>query len=136
MQIIYTDGSCRPTNPGPGGWAAVFVSDKRPICLTGGEEWTTNNRMELTAAIEALTFSARHSKIHIITDSRYVSQGITSWIDRWEQEGWCRDIKNKDLWIRLRKLTKSRQVTWEWTRSHCGTIYNELADRAAKEAVP
>lgn len=139
---IYTDGACSG-NPGPGGWAALLKYNTMPDntvekLIAGGEANTTNNRMELTAAIEGLLLLKRRCKIILVTDSKYVQQGITSWIINWRKKGWLDDInnnnkiKNIDLWQKLDKLNKQHDITWEWVKGHSGHIENERVDKAAR----
>ena len=147
MQIkIYTDGACIG-NPGPGGWAAIILQEKEKKELFGGEKHTTNNRMELTAAIKGLEFcdSQEEKKlslkeIKIYTDSVYLKEGITSWINNWEKNNWKtadkKNVKNVDLWKKLKDLVKSKQIEWRWIKSHSGDTMNDLADKLAKEATP
>jgi ribonuclease HI len=143
---IYTDGSCEG-NPGPGGWAAIIINNSKNKEICGGERLTTNNRMELTAAIKALEYCStqedkqltlRQIKIH--TDSNYVKDGITVWINNWEKNNWKtadkRNVKNVDLWKKLKELTKSKQIEWIWVKGHSGDQMNELADSLAKKATP
>lgn len=129
--VIYTDGSCL-TNPGRGGWAAIF-EDKE---ISGGEEYTTNNRMELIAVIHALKATKPKSKIKLFTDSQYVKNGITSWIKNWKKQGWKTSSKkpvlNKDLWFELDELNSQRDVTFEWVKGHAGNELNERCDQLAK----
>ena len=143
---IYTDGSCTG-NPGPGGWGAIILSDDGKKELTGGEKLTTNNRMELTATIKALeycdTFKEQQPSlkyIQIYTDSSYVRDGITIWINKWEQNNWKtsekKNVKNVDLWKKLKELTQSNQVDWIWIKGHSQDVMNELADKLAKKATP
>jgi ribonuclease HI len=132
---IYTDGACKG-NPGPGGWGAWLSSggghEKE---LWGGEALTTNNRMELTAVIEALTALKRPSRVALHTDSQYVRQGITAWIHNWKKRGWKtadnKPVKNIDLWQRLDALAQSHQVQWFWVKGHAGDPGNERADALA-----
>jgi len=147
MQIkIYTDGAC-VGNPGPGGWAAIILLENEKKELFGGEKLTTNNRMELTAAIKALEYcDAQEGKqpslkqIKIYTDSTYVKEGITVWINNWEKNNWKtadkKNVKNVDLWKRLKELVKSNQVEWNWVKGHSEDLMNDLADKLAKEATP
>ncbi len=143
---IYTDGAC-VGNPGPGGWAAVIIKENIKKELFGGEKLTTNNRMELTAAIRGLEYC--HSEggkqpslkeIKIYTDSIYLKEGITVWIEKWEKNNWKtsdkKNVKNIDLWKKLKELTKSTQVEWRWIKGHSGDTMNDLADKLAKEATP
>jgi ribonuclease HI len=131
----YTDGACIG-NPGPGGWGVYIVSDDATTReLSGGEDWTTNNRMELRAAIEALRTLAESPHIDVITDSEYVKRGITSWIIGWRRRGWKTStgspVENLDLWLELEKLNSSR-VAWHWVRGHAGYEGNERADALAR----
>jgi len=138
---IYTDGACTG-NPGPGGWAAVVISQDKKVELFGGEQLTTNNRMELTAAIKALEYciSKKEKDINICTDSVYVKEGITKWIKNWEKNNWRtsdkKEVKNIDLWKQLQTLEQSNPVSWQWVKGHSGNPMNELADKLAKEATP
>ena len=135
---IYTDGACSG-NPGPGGWGAViFDQEKNQINISGKEENTTNNRMELTAPIMALQKINPKSEITIFTDSNYVKTGITEWIKKWEVNGWKssnkKPIKNKDLWIKLDNLCKKNEIKWKWVKGHSNNKYNDLADELATQA--
>ena len=143
---IYTDGACIG-NPGPGGWAAIILTEKDRKEIFGGEKLTTNNRMELTAAIKALEYCTKNEgtqlslkKIVIYTDSIYVKEGITVWINTWEKNNWKtadkKNVKNVDLWKKLKKLTQSNQVEWNWIKGHSENPMNDLADKLAKEATP
>ena len=147
MEIkIYTDGAC-VGNPGPGGWAAVVLVENEKKELFGGEKLTTNNRMELTAAIKALEYcNAQEGRqpslkqIRIYTDSTYVKEGITIWINTWEKNNWKtadkKNVKNVDLWKKLKELVKFNQVEWNWIKSHSNNPMNDLADELAKKATP
>ena len=143
---IYTDGACAG-NPGPGGWAAVIILENKKKELYGGEKLTTNNRMELTAAIKALEYCLTKEKkqssfdhIKIYTDSNYVKDGITTWINNWEKNNWKtankKNVKNIDLWKQLKKLVKSEKVDWFWVKGHSNNPMNNLADELAKKATP
>ena len=143
---IYTDGAC-VGNPGPGGWAAIILVENEKKELFGGEKLTTNNRMELTAAIKALEYCANQEEkqpslknVRIFTDSTYVKEGITVWINNWEKNNWKtadkKNVKNVDLWKKLKDLVKSKQIEWRWIKSHSGDTMNDLADKLAKEATP
>ena len=147
MEIkIYTDGACIG-NPGPGGWAAIVLFDKEKKELFGGEKLTTNNRMELTAAIKALEYCAKQEEkqlslklVKIFTDSTYVKEGITVWINNWEKNNWKtadkKNVKNVDLWKKLKELVQSNRVEWNWVKSHSEDPMNDLADKLAKKATP
>jgi ribonuclease HI len=135
--VIHTDGACLG-NPGPGGWAAILQSGSVRRDLSGAERKTTNNRMELTAAIRGLEAITEPCAVRIVTDSTYLRDGITSWIARWKKNGWRTStkapVKNRDLWERLDALTARHRVEWEWTKAHIGDPMNELADRLATMA--
>ena len=135
---IYTDGACRG-NPGPGGWGAVLICDEYRKEIKGGSLLTTNNIMELTGVIEALTILKFSSKIILTTDSTYVKDGITKWIHNWKQKGWRtankKPVKNKELWIKLDILSSEHEVNWKWVRGHTGHIENERADTLANEGI-
>ena len=137
MIKIYTDGSCL-TNPGNGGWAAIINIDGEIKKISGNEKNTTNNRMELMAPINALKYINSKDPIEIFTDSKYVKNGITEWINTWVLNNWKtsnkEDVKNKDLWIELYKLNKSLNVKWNWVKAHAGDTLNEEVDILAKEA--
>ena len=147
MEIkIYTDGAC-VGNPGPGGWAAVVLLENEKKELFGGEKLTTNNRMELTAAIKALEYCNKQEEkqpslkhIKIFTDSTYVKEGITVWINNWEKNNWKtadkKNVKNVDLWKKLKELIHSNQVEWHWIKGHSEDPMNDLADKLAKRATP
>ncbi|HEX5313604.1 MAG TPA: ribonuclease HI [Gammaproteobacteria bacterium] len=134
---IYTDGACLG-NPGPGGWAAVLIAGGRRRELSGGEAATTNNRMELRAAIAGLQALKRPSEIVLYTDSRYVKQGITEWAARWQANGWRtaarRAVENQGLWQELLAAAAGHRVEWKWVRGHAGVPENERADLLAREA--
>jgi len=135
---IYTDGACRG-NPGPGGWGALLRSGSHEKELWGGDPKTTNNRMELTAVIEALSSLKRRCRVAIYTDSEYVRQGITSWIHNWKKRGWLtadrKPVKNVELWQKLEALAGSHQVHWHWVKGHAGDPGNERADALANRGV-
>ncbi len=137
MIIIYTDGSCL-TNPGNGGWAAIINDEKEIRKISGSEKNTTNNRMELLAPINALKDMKPGVEIKIYTDSQYVKNGITEWINTWLANNWKtskkEDVKNKDLWIELYNLNKSLNVQWNWVKAHDGNTMNEEVDLLAKKA--
>ena len=137
--IIYTDGACSG-NPGPGGWGAVILDkDNNQNNISGKKNETTNNRMELTAPIMALKNVKTNSEITIYTDSTYVKNGITEWIQKWEKNGWKsankKPIKNKDLWVKLNNLCKGNKIVWKWVKGHSYNKYNDLADKLATEAI-
>tara|TARA_R110002020_G_scaffold20374_4_gene69497 strand:- start:528 stop:1004 length:477 start_codon:yes stop_codon:yes gene_type:complete len=136
--IVHTDGACSG-NPGPGGWGAILEWQGHIRELKGGERETTNNRMELTAAIEALKALTRKSSVDIFTDSQYVRGGITGWIRNWKRNGWRtsdkKPVKNADLWKALDELSQQHDVHWHWVRGHAGDERNERADELAREGV-
>ena len=137
--IIYTDGACSG-NPGPGGWGAViFDKNKKQKNISGSEQDTTNNRMELTAAIMALKKIKTNSEITIYTDSTYVKNGITEWMLKWKENEWKNSnkklVKNKDLWIKLDNLCMQNKVNWKWIKGHSINKYNNLADELATQAI-
>jgi ribonuclease HI len=135
---IYTDGACRG-NPGPGGWGALLMSGLHRKTLHGGEAETTNNRMELTAAIEALNALKGSRKVVLHTDSKYVMHGITEWMASWKQRGWKtaarKPVKNQDLWIALDEATERHDITWKWVKGHDGDPGNEEADALANRGI-
>ena len=137
MIKIYTDGSCL-SNPGNGGWAAIINIDGKIKKISGNEKNTTNNRMELMAPINALKYVNSKDSIEMFTDSKYVKNGITEWINTWVLNNWKtsnkEDVKNKDLWIELYKLNQSLNVKWNWVKAHAGDPLNEEVDMLAKEA--
>ena len=137
MIKIYTDGSCL-TNPGDGGWAAIINIDGEIKKISGNEKNTTNNRMELMAPINALKYINSKDPIEIFTDSKYVKNGITEWINTWILNNWKtskkEDVKNKDLWLELHKLNQSLNVKWNWVKAHAGDPLNEEVDMLAKKA--
>ena len=134
---IFTDGACKG-NPGLGGWGALIIQDGKEKEIYGGSFNTTNNKMELTAAIEALKFFKNPTIIELHTDSKYVKDGITEWINTWLTNNWKtskkEDVKNKDLWIELYNLNKSLNVQWNWVKAHDGNPMNEEVDLLAKKA--
>ena len=136
--VIYTDGACRG-NPGPGGWGAVLEYRDRRKTLQGFAADTTNNRMELTAVIEALRALNRPCEVELVTDSQYVKQGISEWIDNWKRNGWRtagrKPVKNADLWRQLDEEAGRHRITWRWVRGHAGNEGNELADQLANAAI-
>ena len=136
---IFTDGACSG-NPGPGGWGAILRYGETERELSGGEADTTNNRMELTAAIEALNALKRPCDIVLTTDSTYVKDGITSWIDGWKKRGWKnsqkKPVKNEDLWKALEEARSRHTVEWKWVKGHAGHAENERCDELARLAMP
>ena len=136
--VIYTDGACSG-NPGPGGWGAILVHGDREKELKGGEAETTNNRMELTAAIEALNALKGGCSVDLHTDSNYLKDGITSWIKNWKRNGWRtankKPVKNADLWERLEAARERHDVRWHWVKGHAGHPENERADALAREGM-
>ena len=135
---IYTDGACRG-NPGKGGWGAVLYSADKTKEIYGGERDTTNNRMELSAALNALRALKKSCDIKLFTDSQYLRLGITQWIARWHQNNWMssskKPIKNRDLWQELFELSKMHKINWQWVKGHSGDIGNELADKLANKGI-
>ncbi len=135
---IFTDGACRG-NPGPGGWAAYLRYGDAEKLIKGAEPETTNNRMELMAAIQGLAALKRGSQVKLTTDSQYVRQGITGWIAKWKKNGWKtaarKPVKNQDLWEELDRLTALHAVEWHWVKGHSGHPENELVDQAANDAI-
>lgn len=135
---IFTDGACRG-NPGPGGWGAVLRYKTVEKHLSGAETHTTNNRMELMAAIMALETLQRPCRVHLTTDSQYVRQGITEWMANWKRRGWRTagnsPVKNVDLWQRLEAAAARHEVSWHWVKGHSGHPENELADELATSAI-
>ncbi len=135
---IYTDGACRG-NPGPGGWGALMVAGKHRRELCGGEPATTNNRMEMTAAIEALAALRRPCRVQLYTDSQYLRNGITEWLPQWKRRGWKtadrKPVKNADLWQRLEQEIARHEVHWHWVRGHAGHVGNEAADTLANRGL-
>ena len=135
---IYTDGACRG-NPGPGGWGVLLIAGQRRKTMYGGEPDTTNNRMELTAAIEALNALKGSRKVLLHTDSTYVMNGINEWLPRWKERGWKtvakKPVKNQDLWQALDQAISFHQVEWNWVRGHSGVSGNEEADALANRGI-
>ena len=136
---IWSDGACRG-NPGPGGWGALLRFNKQEKELWGGEADTTNNRMELVAAIRALEALKRPSHVKLYTDSIYVMKGITAWINDWKRKGWRtadkKPVKNEDLWRRLDEIAAQHEIEWHWVKGHAGHPENERADQLANKGIP
>ena len=135
---IYTDGACRG-NPGPGGWGALLIFGKRETTLHGGEPETTNNRMELTAAIEALNALKRSADVILYTDSKYVMDGINEWMPNWKKRGWKtaakKPVKNKDLWQALDEAVGRHKIDWRWVKGHSDNPGNDIADDLANRGI-
>jgi ribonuclease HI len=126
---IWTDGACLG-NPGPGGWAAILKAGAREREVAGGEPDTTNNRMELLAAISALEALTKPTTVRLVSDSEYVIKGITEWLPGWRARGW-KKVKNRDLWERLAEVSSRHEIAWEWVRGHSGDVMNERVDKLA-----
>ena len=135
---MYTDGACRG-NPGPGGWAALLIAGKERKELSGAEAATTNNRMELMAAISGLEALKRRCTVQLYTDSKYVLQGATEWLPQWKARGWRtasrQPVKNQDLWERLDAAVAAQDIEWHWVRGHSGHEGNEFVDQLANRAI-
>ena len=139
MIAIYTDGACSG-NPGLGGWGVVILKDtQKPILLNGGENNTTNNRMELTAAIKSIKYFQDKQNLEIFTDSQYLKNGIETWINNWKINGWKtsnkKKVKNQDLWIELDKIIKKHNIKWNWVKGHANNEFNEKADFLARKFI-
>ena len=136
MIKIYTDGSCIG-NPGPGGWAAIILNGDNQNIISGKKKNTTNNQMELMAAIKALVFFSKKQKIRIYTDSNYVKEGITNWIKIWEKNNWKtankKKVKNVELWIKLNTLSNFHDIEWQWVKGHSGDPMNNMVDKLARK---
>ncbi len=132
--VIYTDGACAG-NPGKGGWAAIIINNQNKLSISGSENNTTNNRMELMAPIMALKKIKRKSDITIYTDSKYVKDGITDWIKSWKLNNWKssnkKPVKNKDLWVKLDNVCQKHRISWKWVKAHSDNKYNNLVDELA-----
>lgn len=135
---IFTDGACKG-NPGPGGWGALLRTDGQEKKIKGSEAHTTNNRMELMAAIQALNLLTRASEINLYTDSQYVRQGMMGWVAQWKKNGWKNSkkepVKNIDLWQQLDALATKHNITWHWVKGHSGHIENDIVDALANDAI-
>lgn len=135
---IYTDGACQG-NPGPGGWGAILRFGRHERELSGGEKDTTNNRMELRAALEALRVLTEPCRVTLFTDSEYLKKGITLWMPNWKRRNWRRKgghLANVDLWMKLDEEIARHQIHWRWVRGHAGDTLNERVDKLAKQAIP
>lgn len=135
---IYTDGSCQG-NPGPGGWAAILKYGKHEREISGGEKDTTNNRMELRAALEALRALTEPCRVTLYTDSEYLKKGITLWMPNWKRRNWRRKggkLANVDLWMKLDEEIQRHEIHWRWVRGHAGNVMNERVDKLAKAGIP
>ena len=135
---IHTDGACSG-NPGPGGWGAILRHGKAEKEISGGEKETTNNRMEMTAAIEALEALKGHCEVDLYTDSQYLQRGVNEWMKAWKARGWKtadkKPVKNVDLWQRLEPLLERHHIRWHWVKGHNGNPMNERADELARNAI-
>lgn len=135
---IYTDGACSK-NPGPGGWGAILIVQGKELEMSGSEKDTTNNRMEMMAAIKGLELLPSHSQVTLFTDSQYLKNGITLWIKGWKKNGWKtadkNPVKNQDLWMALDALLVNKEVEWKWVKAHNGNPFNERVDGLAKKSI-
>ena len=136
--VIFTDGACQG-NPGPGGWGAILTCGQKEKSISGAEVLTTNNRMELRAAVEALSLLKKKCDVDLYTDSQYLKNGMTVGINNWRRNGWLgsekKPIKNQDLWMSLDKLAQAHQVQWHWVKAHNGHEMNERVDAIARQAI-
>ncbi len=135
--VIYTDGACSP-NPGPGGWAVVILIGGKQTTFSGSNPQTTNNRMELTAAIEALNHLKKGARITLYTDSEYLQKGIEDWLPRWLEKNWkgsSGKVANRDLWEDLSEAARKHHITWQWLKGHAGNHWNLVVDRLARTAI-
>jgi ribonuclease HI len=136
--VIFTDGACSG-NPGPGGWGAILTAKEREKEICGGEDPTTNNRMELMAAIKALQTLSRPCVVELHTDSQYLRQGVTEWLANWKRRAWRtadnKPVKNADLWLQLDEARARHQVSWRWVKGHAGHPMNERADALARQGL-
>lgn len=135
---LYTDGACSG-NPGPGGWACILIYGGHEKELSGGAAETTNNRMEMTAALEGLKALKRPCKVEFYTDSNYLKDGVTQWLAGWKKRGWKtatkKPVKNQDIWEQLDQVIQNHQIEWHWVKGHAGDEYNERCDELAREAL-
>ncbi len=135
---LYTDGACSG-NPGPGGWGAIIKTENSEVSLSGGESHTTNNRMEMLAAIEGLKSLPKGSNVNLYTDSQYVKNGTETWVHNWKRNGWKTSaggaVKNQDCWQALDALMQTHNVQWHWVKGHSGDLYNERVDALAKSGI-
>jgi ribonuclease HI len=135
---IYTDGACSK-NPGPGGWGAILIVQGKELEMSGSEKDTTNNRMEMMAAIKGLEILPPHSQVTLFTDSQYLKNGITLWIKGWKKNGWKtadkNPVKNQDLWVTLDALLVNKEISWQWIKAHNGNAFNERVDGLAKKSI-
>ncbi len=135
--VIYTDGACLG-NPGPGGWAAILKYGQHERELSGGEKHTTNNRMELRAALEGLRALTEPCQVTLYTDSTYLKRGITEWLPSWKRRNWRRKggkLANVDLWMKLDEEISRHEIVWRWVKGHAGNVMNERVDRLARKAI-
>ena len=135
--VVYTDGSCEP-NPGPGGWAVIIIDDGKETILKGYEAQSTNNRMEMTAALEALKHIDKAKRVRLYTDSQYLKNGVESWMKNWKAKNWKRkggQLANVDIWKQISDEIDQRRIEWHWVKGHNGNTYNERVDRLAHQTM-
>lgn len=135
---IYTDGACQG-NPGPGGWGVILQHGRHEKTLSGGEKDTTNNRMELRAALEALKALKEPCQVTLFTDSEYLKRGITEWMPNWKRRNWRRkggELANVDLWMKLDEEISRHEISWRWVKGHAGNVMNERVDKLSRKAIP
>lgn len=135
---IYTDGACQG-NPGPGGWGVILQHGRHEKTLSGGEKDTTNNRMELRAALEALKALKEPCQVTLFTDSEYLKRGITEWMPNWKRRNWRRkggELANVDLWMKLDEEISRHEISWRWVKGHAGNLMNERVDKLSRKAIP
>lgn len=135
---IYTDGACQG-NPGPGGWGVILRHGRHEKALSGGEKDTTNNRMELRAALEALKALKEPCQVTLFTDSEYLKRGITEWMPNWKRRNWRRkggELANVDLWMKLDEEISRHEISWRWVKGHAGNLMNERVDKLSRKAIP